>query len=107
MTAPDGTIATVGDVGAIFKIGVIDVDGAQKDISDALQKEFRVRKPDQSAVVWPAEFVSNGANGLLIYTTVADDLDQAGTWLLETRIVTATADWRTITQTQFRIKGPL
>ncbi len=108
MSTIDQTIAVVGDVGVQIAVTLFDAStNAAKDISAATTTEFKLRKPDATVVTWSASFATDGTDGRLAYVTITGDLDQAGVWLLETRIVAGTQDYRSVTQSQFRVRGAI
>lgn len=107
-TTVDQTQFVIDDVGAVLSATIIDpATNAALNISTATTTDYHCRKPDQTTVVFSASFVTDGSDGRITYTTLAGDLDQAGTWLLEARIVSGTQDFRTITQPQFRVRGKI
>ena len=70
---------TVGDYGHLF---IAEVDA---DLSSMTWASFRVRKPDGTAVTWPAALVApTGGKTIweIRYTTQPGDIDQAGTWVI-------------------------
>lgn len=104
----DQTILVVGDIGATLTATIIDPStNAAKDISAATTMEFHVRKPAATTDTFTCTFTSDGTDGKIYYTTVSGDIDMAGTWTLEARIVSGSEDWRTVTQTQFRVRGAI
>jgi len=104
----DQTILVVGALGVPIEATIIDpITSAAADISAATTMEFHVRKPDATTDTWTAAFVTDGTDGQITYTTATGDIDQAGTWVFEARIVTASQDYRTVTQPQFRVRGAI
>ncbi len=75
----------IGDTGT-----VISLDCGQ-DVSAATARSIEARKPGGTVVTWTA--VADGTNGIK-YTTLADTLDQAGTWLLQAVVTLASGKWR-------------
>lgn len=70
-----------GDVGAVISIEVIDLaTGNPLDISGATVKKLYFTKPLGAKVNKTAEFTTDGTDGKIEYTTIAGDLDTAGTW---------------------------
>lgn len=69
-----------GDVGTFLRYT------SESDISDATTLTMYYRKPSGVAGAWTAELYGTTA---VQYQTVADDLDEAGTWRLQPHIVTA------------------
>ena len=104
----DQTIMVEDNVGDVVRVTIYDpATDAALDISTATTMELRLRKPDGTTATWSASFVFDGTDGRIYYTTVAGDLDQTGLWYMEARIVADGGDWRTKTQTQFRVRGKL
>jgi hypothetical protein len=69
----------VGDVGTVLKVRAFeeDEDNTLESVSTLLLK---VTKPDGTAVEWTASIDSDD-NKLAAYTAVAEDFDQAGTYV--------------------------
>jgi hypothetical protein len=86
----------LGDIGTIFDVTVMDGTTAV-NISTATVKQFILKKPDGSSVTKTASFKVLGADGVLTYTTLANDLDQAGTWSLQVYIEMPTGKWHSDT----------
>lgn len=76
----------LGDIGTVFEITVMD-GSVVVDISTATTTEFVFEKPSNATVTQTAVFVTDGTDGELEYTTVADDLDEVGSWRLQVYIV--------------------
>jgi hypothetical protein len=83
----------VGDIGTLFTLTISDA-GTAVDLSSATTKEIVLQKPDGTTAHKAAAFVTSGADGKLKYTTVANDLDQAGAWLIQAHVVLSTGEWR-------------
>ena len=75
------------------------------DISTATVKQFILKKPSGSVVTKTASFDTDGTDGVLKYETVADDLDEDGTWQLQVRLV-MTGTWKS-SITTFTVKENL
>jgi hypothetical protein len=70
-------ITFVGTVGFEISLDLaIDITAVGAVLS------VRAQKPSGAAVTWTASIV-DGASGLISYTTILDDLDEAGTWRLQ------------------------
>lgn len=82
-----------GNVGTVFRLTVTDHDGDVIDISSADTKKIVFKKPNGQLSVKDAEFVTDGSDGKLQYTTVDGDLDYAGWWSAWPRVTTATQSW--------------
>jgi hypothetical protein len=72
----------VGDEGTVFEVDV------GTDISAASTTDLKVQKPDGSEATWTGA-ANGGTNTQIDYTIVADDLDQAGRYRLQSHVVTA------------------
>jgi len=75
--------ARVGDIGFIIEHLVTTNGVAPRDISGATLTEFHARTPAGVTKTWTAVFTTDGSDGLLRYTTIAGDLDEAGDWLIQ------------------------
>jgi hypothetical protein len=79
MTGIDDDGIHLGDVGTLFKL-TIKEGGTAVNISGAVTKTITFRKPDKTTVSKTALFFTDGADGILTYTSIANDLDQSGEW---------------------------
>lgn len=61
-------------------------DGAPLNLSSATTKEIFLKGPDGDSSAKTAAFVTDGVDGKIKYTTVEDDLDVAGVWLVQASI---------------------
>ncbi len=77
----------VGDIGTKFQVTI--KDGASVvDISSAIStKQIILKKPDGTKLTNTATFSSDGEDGVMHYTTVDGDLDVAGVWKLQGKVV--------------------
>lgn len=57
------------------------------DISGATTKQIIIDKPDGTNLIRDANFVNTGTDGKLYYLTVVGDLDQSGTYKIQSYIV--------------------
>lgn len=72
----------------VNEIGAIIILDAGADLSSATSLSIKVKKPDGTTVTWPANVYNlNGQTNFVKYTTVEDDLDQAGRYELQPYIV--------------------
>ena len=83
-----------GDVGTQFERTVKDGDVAV-DLSAATTKEIKFKPPSGPTKVKSAIFLTDGTDGILTYTTIADDLDELGKWELQVHVVIAAGDFNT------------
>lgn len=79
----------VGDIGTVIQVTIKDSSGTAIDISGASTKSILVLKPDGTEVTWDAEYVTDGSDGAINYTTVSGDLNVAGVCYLQPQIVWA------------------
>lgn len=75
--------AQVGDVGVQLIVQVLDQDGNVVNIATAITLSIVIGYPDQSAVTKTAALLNSGADGKMVYTTVADDLSQSGEYFIQ------------------------
>ncbi len=90
------------DIGVIFTATFFEPDPDNpdtfivKDISTATIKEliFQKPNPDLTVDVRTADFVTNGEDGQVQYTSLGGDLDVAGRWSLEGEVTLPTGTFR-------------
>lgn len=83
----------VGDIGTIFEVTIKD-DGVVVDISSASVKDLIFRAPDAAAVSKPADFKTNGSDGIIQYATTAGFLNIDGNWRIQALITLAAGTWK-------------
>lgn len=84
-----------GSIGSLIEIEVTE-DGVALDISSATALTLKLTKPNGDAVEWEVDFGdAGGVDGMLAYTTLEGDLDQAGTWTAQPLITLPTGQWPT------------
>lgn|SRR5678816_1203076 len=76
-----------GAVGLPIVYQVQDKDGNPRDISTFTTHELVFQRPDKTVIVKPADFVSDGSDGQLQYTTVDGDLDLYGSFQTQAHLV--------------------
>ena len=77
----------VGDIGTIIKLTVYDQDGVVADISVASTKQIIFQNAYGKQVVKNATYETDGTDGILTYTTLITDLDKAGAWKVQGKVV--------------------
>ena len=82
-----------GDVGTTFILTITDQDGSAVDVSGASTKQIKFEKPSGADVTQTADFTSDGTDGKIEYTTVADDLNETGFWKIQGKVTIATGTW--------------
>jgi hypothetical protein len=80
------------DIGTVFTVTVKDQLGPI-DISLATTKTFIYKKPDKTKFSRPADFKTDGTDGVLQYTSVAGDIDKSGDWQLQVFIILPTGQF--------------
>lgn len=75
----------VGDTGTVITID------CGTDISAATARSIAVKKPDGTTTSWAAS--ASGTDSIQ-FTTLADSLDQNGTWLLQAVVTLGGGTWR-------------
>lgn len=75
----------MNDIGTIFQLEVQEDDVAV-DISAAISIAIYLRPPSLTTKTVVGVFVTDGTDGLIKYTTVADDLDEVGPWDIQGKV---------------------
>jgi len=68
------------DVGVTIRV-LLKENGAALDISSVTAKQIQLIAPSGTVKLKTAAFETDGSDGVLTYVTIADDLDERGTWL--------------------------
>lgn len=89
------------DVGTIFQITLEECD-VIVDISSATIKEIIFKKVSGITITKTAIFVIDGTDGRISYTTIADDLDEIGTWEIQAKVVLPTGTWHS-SKSKFKV----
>lgn len=85
----------LSDIGTLFQLTLLN-NGAALDVSTASKKQIWFQKPNGVVLTKSATFATDGTNGVLQYTAVADDLDVAGDWQMQAYVefgTPATSGW--------------
>lgn len=80
------------DIGTIFEITLYD-DTVIVDLSGATVKSILLTDANGAVVVHAADFKTDGTDGIIQYTTIADDLSSAGNWKIQGRVTLPTGTW--------------
>lgn len=81
-----------GDIGTVFEATIMN-DNVAIDVSSQVSMDLIFQKADGVVVTYPASFVTDGTDGKVQYTTVADDLDVVGSWKLQAKVALPTGIW--------------
>jgi len=75
------------DIGTQFQLTVYtDTNGTILDISYATIIQIIFEKPDGTLITQDASFLTDGTDGILVYTSVSGDLNQVGKWKIQARL---------------------
>lgn len=77
----------VGDIGTIFEVTCKKEDGTAQDISTATTRQILFKKPGGSILTKTGTLVNTGSDGKMKYKTLAADIDEAGSWEIQGRVV--------------------
>jgi hypothetical protein len=97
MTTYSHTLTTLvphaGDVGAVIQVTFTSDGSTVIDIDDATTKQIKFEDPNGTVITKAAEYVTDGSDGVLKYTTVASDtvFATAGRWFIQGYVVSAKA----------------
>jgi len=82
----------VGDVGTTFRLNIEEclsgVDTAV-DVSGATTKQIIFRKPGKTLDTQTAAFTTDGTNGQIEYVSQSGDIDAAGQWSMQGKVILA------------------
>jgi hypothetical protein len=81
------------DIGTIFEITLKDGD-AIVDLQLATTMEILFLPPNKVAVTQTAVHKTDGSDGIIQYTTLADDLDQVGRWKIQAHVILPAGEWK-------------
>ena len=79
------TTVRVGDIGTLIEIDLTT------DVSSAISRVIRARKPYGDTVEWPA--VAGSSGEIISYTTQAGDIDRIGRWALQAVVELPAGEW--------------
>lgn len=84
----------VNDIGTKF-LATIKDDSEVVDVSSAISVTMMFKKPDDEVVQKAGVFDSDGTDGKIYYSTVVGDLDEAGQYKLQAKVVLSTGTYYT------------
>lgn len=76
----------VGDIGTAIQVTLYDGSTAL-DVSGAASLTMYLTKPSGTTLTKTATNVTDGTNGQIKYTTISGDIDEAGLWTLQVKVV--------------------
>jgi hypothetical protein len=86
------------DVGTKFLVTVTDGSSAV-NISSASTKQLIIKKPSGTKLTKATSFSTDGTDGKMYYNIAADDLDEAGTYKLQGKVIISDGTFFTDIQT--------
>lgn len=87
-----------GDIGTKLLITVTD-DGSIVDISSASSLSIYIKKPNGSILTRTGLLETDGTDGKMYYITVAGDLDKAGNYKIQGKVILPSGSYFTSTAT--------
>lgn len=84
----------IGDIGTVIRIRVKE-NGLPFNASSATLKTLKLRKPSGIVISRATSFETTGVDGVLVYTTVLNDLDQSGPWTGQIYLEMPAGKWHT------------
>ena len=84
----------VNDTGTKF-LATIKDDSEIVDVSSAISVTMMFKKPDDEVVQKAGVFDSDGTDGKIYYSTTVGDLDEAGQYKLQAKVVLSTGTYYT------------
>lgn len=85
----------VGDIGSQFLVTIKNQDNEVEDISTATTKQIIFLSASNTEKVKTSSFYTNGTDGKIVYTLADGDIDIAGIWKYQAKIVTPAGTWYT------------
>jgi|TARA_R110000765_G_scaffold375515_1_gene466146 hypothetical protein len=76
----------INDIGTRFLVTITDGSSAV-DVSSASTKQIIIKKPSGSKLTVAASFSSDGSDGKIYYNTASNDLDEAGSYKLQGKVI--------------------
>ena len=82
-----GVAVVTTDIGTKFRATIKDQNGKIVDVSDATTLELIFKAPSGKVKTFDAEKVNDGVDGEIEYATKAGDINEAGDWQWQARVV--------------------
>lgn len=80
------------DAGTTLSV-TIKRDGAALDISDTTTRTIIIRKPSGTVDSHAGSFYTDGSDGIITYSITAGDIDEAGEYTIQGKIITDAGTW--------------
>lgn len=75
-------MSQVNDIKVRLKVTIVE-DDVPLSVAAATAKSIILMKPDGTVTVYPADFLTDGSDGIIYYDTVNGDLDQSGIYKIQ------------------------
>jgi hypothetical protein len=82
------------DIGTELQVQINDCNEVVIDVSAASSKQIILKKPSGAMLTKDADFVTDGTDGLLSYVTQSGDLDEIGTWKIQSSVSIGGNVWK-------------
>ncbi len=89
------------DIGTVFRLTIVDQDGAVVDVSSDPSPEIKFKVGSQ-VLTKLATFTTNGTDGIIQYTSVSGDLTPGGNWTMQGHVILTSGEWHT-TKVEFKV----
>lgn len=83
----------VGDIGTAFRLNLLDDCLTAVDLTSYISLEVYFQKPDGTVLTKTGIPFGPPANGVVQYLTISGDLDTAGTWKIQAKVVLPGGTW--------------
>jgi hypothetical protein len=85
----------VGDIGTKIISQIVDQDGEIIPIGSAISMLMKLSKPNGTVVQKTPTLLTDGTDGKLVYSTLANDIDIDGTWKSQSWVQLPGGSWHT------------
>ena len=82
-----------GDIGTVFQLTIKDQDDAVVNLSTATTKKILIKSSNNSISEKTGEFLSDGSDGIIKYTTIENDISKIGIWSIQAKVIFVTGTW--------------
>lgn len=82
----------LNDIGTIFEVTIKDGDNVV-DISSATTKEIIFKSKDRTITTKTGVFVTDGTDGKIKHTSIANELNVVGVWSIQGFVVLPSGEW--------------
>lgn len=81
----------LNDSGTPFEVTITDSNtGKAVNIQSATSKKIIFKKPNGDIIEKTAVFLTDGADGIIVYVSVPGDIDQLKVWSIQAEVTTPT-----------------